>query len=91
MRKAFIKTGNNTRYIGCIKGLKDFFDHHSLEESRDALWKWLNVTGSRGFGELSLGERENMLVFYTNLLGLLEAAHAVKVTLNENDITRIRE
>ncbi len=86
MSKAFSKTDNNTKNIQCLEGLKDFFNHHSLEESRSALWKWLNVTSCRGFGDLTPAERENLLIFYAHLQGLLESVHVIKAALDKGKL-----
>lgn len=67
-----------------IETIKDFFNYHSLEESRDSLWKWLNVSGSSGFNELSISEREDLLTFYAHLQGLIEAVHKLKMTLEKD-------
>ncbi|HXI01344.1 MAG TPA: hypothetical protein VNI52_13835 [Sphingobacteriaceae bacterium] len=86
MGKTLTKTDNNTENIQCIEALKDFFNHHSLEESRNALWKWLNVTACRSFGNLNPAERENLLVFYAHLQGLLESIHDIKTALDKDKL-----
>jgi hypothetical protein len=66
---------NEAMNIKCIEGINAFFEQHTLEETRNTLWKWLNITGIRGFDKLSAAEREHMLIFYSNLQELLEATH----------------
>ena len=87
-----MKNGSKARkydkQIQHIEGLKDFFDRHTLEESRNALWKWLNVTGCRSFQHLDPMESENLLVFYSHLHGLLEAAHKIKVSRDKMNIDK---
>lgn len=85
MASAFYEEINDAAHRECMTGLNDFFDHHSLEESRNILWKWLNVSGSGQFHQLSGNEREALLSFYSHLQGLLETTHHIKTILDEQE------
>lgn len=86
MSKTSFEKANNISENASLEGLKDFFKQHSLEESRNNLWKWLNVSGSGAFDKLDAKEREDLLTFYAHLQGLLETVHKIKVTLDTDDI-----
>lgn len=84
MSKVVLEEGNDGESKDCMASLKDFFDHHGLEDSRNALWKWLNVSGSQGFGDLSQEEQDELILFYENLQKLLEAVHQVRQSFDKD-------
>jgi uncharacterized cysteine cluster protein YcgN (CxxCxxCC family) len=88
MSKTSYEKINNISENASLETLKDFFKQHSLEESRNTLWKWLNVSGCGAFDKLDVKEREDLLTFYAHLQGLLETVHKIKVTLDTDDILR---
>ncbi|MXV49943.1 hypothetical protein GS399_03090 [Pedobacter sp. HMF7647] len=66
------KNYNNLQSDGKIN---DFFDLHTLAESKKLLWQLLNAAACGNFAELSSIEKDNLFTFYSQLNELLDAVH----------------
>src|ERR1700712_2601286 len=58
--------------------LDEFFDAARLPQVRDKLWDWLDTTVTGKFSkELGRKQRVHLLLFYTQIEKLIEAAHVL--------------